>query len=197
MALRPGARFDLAVRLREHGVPLGELFTFLSGLYFRGKLAYASAFAQPPSLCEGVLVITPCRGLLPPDTIITAGELRLFAATDIGKGAQAFTGPLSRDAERLAEAAGPHTEVVLLGSIATDKYVKLLLEHFGPRLRFPKDFVGRGDMSRGGLLLRRSRSGRGLPYVPVEGAVRHGKKPARLKPVRPSSRKRTGGKEKA
>jgi len=33
-------------------------------------------------------------------------------------------------------------------------YVGALAAAFGDRLRFPVEFVGRGDMSRGGLLLR-------------------------------------------
>ena len=49
------------------GAPIGEIFTFLSGLYFRGKLAYAEVFARPPQrLNTGVFVITPNRGLLHP-----------------------------------------------------------------------------------------------------------------------------------
>ena len=45
LLLRDEACFDLALRLRGEGAPLGEVFSFLSGLYFRGKLAYARAFA--------------------------------------------------------------------------------------------------------------------------------------------------------
>ena len=40
------AEFELAVRLRLEGASLGEVFSFLSALYFRGKLTYARAFAQ-------------------------------------------------------------------------------------------------------------------------------------------------------
>jgi hypothetical protein len=89
-----------------------------------------------------------------------------------------------RHARALAERLGPETEVVLLGSIATGKYVDLLGRVFGDRLRFPGDFVGRGDMSRGGLLLRCSREGRELEYRPVAGAVRHGARPPKLEPIR-------------
>jgi hypothetical protein len=57
------ARFDLARRLRTRdGAPLGEVMSFLSGLYFRGKLAYALRFACPPMGVPGVFVITPCQG---------------------------------------------------------------------------------------------------------------------------------------
>src|SRR5262249_32645808 len=80
---------------------------------------------------------------------------------------------------------------VLLGSIASDKYVELLLEILGQRLLFPVDFVGRGDMSRGGLMLRAARSGTELPYGPVQGAVRRGPRPPRLPRVAPV--RRTGG----
>lgn len=180
--LRPQARFDLARRLRRRGAPLGELFTFLSGLYFRGKLAYARAFSDPPSSLPAVLVVTPCRGLRPPETPITAKTLREFAAMEIGKDVEDYTRPLSRDARRLARRTGPETEFVLLGSIATDKYLDVLLKAFGPRLVFPRDFVGRGDMSRGGLMLRRAEDREELAYVPVEGAVLHGKKPPKLAP---------------
>ena len=62
--------------------------------------------------------------------------------------------------------------------------VEALLSVFGERLTFPLDFVGRGDMSRGGLLLRCVRAERELTYVPVSGAVRHGPRPPKLTPVR-------------
>jgi len=55
-----------------------------------------------------------------------------------------------------------------------------LLDVFGDRLLFPATFAGRGDMSRGGLLLRCAQSGTPLECVPVRGAVRHGPKPAKL-----------------
>lgn len=184
MALRPQAGFDVARRLHGEGVPLGELFTFLSGLYFRGKIAYAEAFADPPPSCPGVLVITPSRGLLLPETPVSARDLKAFAATEIGKDVEAYTRPLSRDARRLARRAGPGTEIVLLGSIATDKYLHVLLQCFGPRLRFPRDFIARGDMSRGGLLLRRAVDREELEYIPAQGAVVHGKKPPKLTPRR-------------
>ena len=74
-------------------------------------------------------------------------------------------------------------EVVLLGSIASAKYVDLLTAVLGPRLLFPSDFVGRGDMSRGGLMLRCVQERRELPYVPLVGAQRRGSRPARLPPL--------------
>src|SRR5215211_9509054 len=77
-------RFPLAVRLQAGArVPLGEAFSFLSGLYFRGKLAYAERFARPPAGVPGVQVITTNRGLLSADTPVTSDELRAFAATEI------------------------------------------------------------------------------------------------------------------
>ena len=84
---------------------------------------------------------------------------------------------------RLLAEIGPDCDVVLLGSIASPKYVDVLPAIFGERLLFPIDFVGRGDMSRGGLLLRQAREGVELPYVPVPGAVRHGARPPKLPPL--------------
>ena len=55
-----------------------------------------------------------------------------------------------------------------------------MLDVFGERLRFPAEFVGRGDMSRGGLLLRKAAEGAELAYVPVSGAVRRGARPPKL-----------------
>ena len=79
--------------------------------------------------------------------------------------------------------------VGLTGSIATGKYANILIDAFGERLRFPIDFVGRGDMSRGGLLLRCAQEGRQLEYQAVVGAVRHGKRPPKLEPARPRPRR--------
>jgi len=177
------ARFDLARRVRtSQGAPLGEVFAFLSGLYFRGKLAYATSFARPPDGCDGVLVITPTDGLMPAQAPIGIEGLQRFASVDIARADARYTAPLLRDAQRLDRRMGPQCELVLLGSVATAKYVDVLAPMFGERLRFPSDFVGRGDMSRGGLLLRCVDAGRELEYVPVAGATRHGPRPPRLQP---------------
>jgi len=179
------AQFDLARRLRSEKPPtLGEVFAFLSGLYFRGKLAYANAFAPPRRRRSSVLVITPTRGLVPAATPIGLADLQEFAAVDIHEADPRYRDPLERDVKRLAKTLPPGSDVVLLGSIATSKYVDVLLEHFGPRLCFPADFVGRGDMSRGGLLLRCAVDRSELAYIPVAGAVRKGKRPPKLEPRR-------------
>ena len=172
------AAFDLARRLRSsEGAPLGEAFSFLSGLYFRGKLTYANRFAPGASF-----VITSCSGLLPPDAHVQRDDLRRYARVPIALSESAYRRPFVRDARRLFRSMPPDTAVVLLGSIATDKYCGVLLEIFGERLLFPSEFVGRGDMSRGGLLLRAARDGRELDYVPVATAVRHGPRPPKLDP---------------
>jgi hypothetical protein len=181
LIFNPAAHFDLAVRLRAaSGAPLGEVFAFLSGLYFRGKLAYAEAFARPPAGQGGVLVITPTDGLVPAEEAVDSARLRRFAEVDIDAGNARYVEPLLRDARRLAPLLGARGDVVLLGSIATGKYLDPLLEVFGERLCFPADFVGRGDMSRGGLLLRCARAGAELDYVRVRGAARRGARPPRL-----------------
>lgn len=168
--LNQSAAFPLAQRLRSAGVTLGEAFSFLSGLYFRGKLTYADRFARPPAGSAGVQVITTDRGLVAADTAIRVPDLRAFGTVDIHPHHPRYRTPLLRDASRL----GTDTEVVLLGSVATGKYVDVLLEVIGDRLLFPTEFVGRGDMSRGALLLRAAREGRELAYEPVAGAVRRG-----------------------
>ncbi|HEX4441047.1 MAG TPA: hypothetical protein VH854_13310 [Thermoanaerobaculia bacterium] len=182
--LRDEAAFDLARRLRSDGAPIGEVFAFLSGLYFRGKLTYARAFGRAPHGIEPVLIITPTAGLLPAHTVVTRMRMRRFARVDIADGDARFLRPFRRDARRLAAALPRDAEVVLLGSIATRKYFEPIADLLGPRLLFPPDFVGRGDMSRGGLLLRAARSGAELAYGPIAGAARKGSRPAKLTPVR-------------
>jgi hypothetical protein len=185
LVLRPQASFDLARRVHApDGAPLGEVFSFLSGLYFRGKLAYASAFARSISGVAGVQVITPCEGLQAPERRVGAPHLRRYAEIDIAAADRRYRGPLLRDALALRAALEvlPAWEVVLLGSVASNKYVDLLTEIFGERLLFPVEFVGRGDMSRGGLLLRCVREGRELEYRPLGSAPRRGPRPPRLVP---------------
>ena len=182
--LNPRARFELALRLRSpEGAPIGEVFSFLSGLYFRGKLAYAREFASPPKGVPGALVITPNEGLRSPDEPLTTALLKRFARGDVDQRKRSYRQPLLRDARLVAEAAGEKCDVVLLGSVASGKYVDVLAKVFGERLLFPIAFVGRGDMSRGGLMLRSARSGVELDYVPVAGAVRHGPRPPKLPPL--------------
>ncbi len=125
--MNSGAEFELAKRLRNDELTIGELFSFLSGLYFRGKLAYA---------------------------------------------------------RQLATSVDAAARIVLLGSIATKKYVEPLGEVFGERLVFPSEFVGRGDMSRGGLMLRSVLAGTELDYIPVATAVRRGSRPPKLEKIR-------------
>jgi len=178
MVLRAEASFPLAVRLRGgDGAPLGDVMAFMSGLYFRGKQAYARAFARPPAGEAGAFVITPNRGLWPLEETITARELQDFARGDIDAANARYRRPLVADVRRLA---ATDAEIVLLGSIATAKYVDVLTDVLGERLLFPTDFVGRGDMSRGGLMLRCVDDGRELAYAPVVGATRHGERPAKL-----------------
>ena len=169
----------LTARLANGGAPLGEVFTFMSSLYFRGKLAYATAFGAPPAGWSGALVITPGRGLLPADTPIRVADLQAMALVPVDEDEPRYREPLLRDARALEQALGDG-RVVLLGSVASAKYVTPLLEVFGDRLHFPATFVGRGDMSRGGLMLRSARAGTPLECVPVRGAILHGKRPPKL-----------------
>jgi hypothetical protein len=161
MIRNPDASFDLALRLRTPpGAPLGEVFAFLSGLYFRGKLAYAQTFASP----EEILVITPSDGLRPPETLIKVEDLERYASVSIAASDARYRDPLMHDLGELSARLEPGAEVILLGSVATDKYLPALAGAFGSSVRFPLDFLGRGDMSRGALLLRSVRLKRELEY---------------------------------
>ena len=174
---------EMAIRLRQDGVPLGELFSFMSGLYFRGKLAYARAFALAPPGLSGAFVITASGGLISPDMPVTLDGLREISLANVDPRDPRYRVPLDRDARILSERAELDCEVVLLGSVATSKYVDPLLEVFGGRLLFPAEFVGRGDMSRGGIMLRCVESGEQLTYIPVLNATRNGRKSPKLQPL--------------
>jgi hypothetical protein len=173
--------FPLAERLSAgEAVELGEAFSWLSGLYFRGKLTYARTFAAPPPGRPGALVISTNRGLLPPDQPVTRHDLAAFGSVPIDIDDPRYRDPLLRDSRSLAEALPDEARVVLLGSVASGKYVDLLMDVFGERLKFPAEFVGRGDMSRGGLLLRCVEAESELEYVAVAGTPRRGARPPRL-----------------
>jgi hypothetical protein len=186
LVLSGRAAFPLAVRLRDGSAPLGEVMSFLSALYFRGKLTYARAFARPAA---GVFVITPNAGLLPPGRMVTLEDLRRFAQGEVREDHAAYRRPLVAAATALADALPPGGEVVLLGSVATEKYRGPLAPIFGPRLLFPRLFAGLGDMSRGALLLRAARAGIELDYATLghpgrenrrNPALGHGEGPHRL-----------------
>jgi hypothetical protein len=175
------AEFDIARRVRQQpGVPLGDVFSFLSGLYFRGKLTYAREFQNPPPRkAPGIQIITPTDGLYSPGSLITLKDLERFAAVPIDAEESRYRYPLERDASKIAERIGPRCQVVLLGSVATGKYVDVLLPIFGQRLVFPKEFVGHGDMARGGMLLQRAASGVEFTYLPVSDPSRLGARPTK------------------
>ncbi|MGH9143208.1 MAG: hypothetical protein ACRD2I_18905, partial [Vicinamibacterales bacterium] len=188
-ALSPKATFALAVALRSPGgAPLGDLFSFMSGLYFRGKLTYARCFASPaepdnPVVGSGIHIITATAGLRSPDTLVTRAAVQAFGRGDIDVDNASYRRPLEASARVLLAEIESDCEVVLLGSVASPKYVDILTNIFGARLQFPIAFVGRGDMSRGGLLLRHASDGVELDYVPVLGAQRHGARPPKLAPL--------------
>lgn len=169
--LNRSSQSELVHRLRQSQATLAEIFSFVSGLYFRGKLAYATRFASPPQGLSGVRIITSSSGLLHPDELVTLDWLRSSTDSTVHPGNSRYRDPLIRDAKNMNALIRPDTRVILLGSIATPKYVEPLLEIFGPRLFFPTDFIGRGDMSRGSLLLRCARQEVQLACAPVAGAI--------------------------
>jgi hypothetical protein len=162
---RPEASFELARQLQIGAASLGDVFAFCSGLYFRGKLAYARHFAEPPEGIPGVQIITASRGLIAAETLIGTRDLSEFAKVPVETKESRFTGPLKESIQAMSQFGS--FEVILLGSIATGKYTDTLLPLLGERLLFPPDFAGRGDMSRGALLLRSVAANQELHYVPV------------------------------
>ncbi len=167
----PRAGFGAAQRYRgPEGVTIEEAFTFMSSLYFRGKITYARHFTDPPpglslgTPDDGILVIAPGFGLVPPSWRITPEEMKKLRRTPVDLKSRAYCAPMKKHVEQLRDLA-PDAWVVLLGSVATGKYVDLLLPTFGDRLLFPRDFAGAGDMKRGGMLLRAAREDRELTYV--------------------------------
>jgi hypothetical protein len=168
LLMRPGARFPLARQTQSRdGAPIGEVFRFTSGLYFRGKLAYAEAFADPPEGGSGALVITSDRGLVALETRVTADDLRAMAAVPVDLREPRYREPLERDLDALAAALDDTSSVVLLGSVATRKYVVPLARALGDRACYPAELRGRGDMQRGSILLRCAQEQRELEYEPI------------------------------
>lgn len=162
----PKSRSPLAQRLHSTGAPIGEIFTFISGLYFRGKLAYANAFAdsgcpEPPP----VLIITSTDGLLPPHATINSRDLGAMAEVPIHPTSERYRSFLERDLKTLAVRLARNDSIVLLGSVATPKYLEPMLKILQHRVTIPASFIGIGDMSRGALLLRAVRDGKQLDYV--------------------------------
>ena len=177
--LRPDSALAIAGRLRAGTLTLGDAFSFCSGLYFRGKITYARRFAP-----DATFVITPTRGLQSPETVVTADLIREFAGVDIASDDARYREPLERDLRALAARLPAGARVVLLGSVATGKYVDVLVRSLGRQLHFPSSFIGRGDMSRGGLLLRQAAGGVELDYSVLEPNVkRRGPRPPKLDPL--------------
>jgi hypothetical protein len=174
MLTRAAASFELARQVQIGAATLGDVFAFCSGLYFRGKLAYARRFADAPPEEVGTYIITPSRGLVAVDMRVGLAELAEFASVRVDSAEPKFTAPLKKTAAELA--AKEAAEVVLLGSVATGKYLDTLLPVLGERLRFPEEFAGRGDMSRGALMLRSVAANQELRYVPVPARARKGPK---------------------
>lgn len=166
----PRAKFEAAVRYRSpEGVPIADAFEFMSSLYFRGKIAYARHFADPP---EGIFIITSGYGLVGPDWRLDEERMKRMKKIDIDVSARSYAKPLREHTNQLASMLQPDAQVILLGSVATGKYVDVLKPILGPWLRFPRVFAGLGDMARGGLMLRAVRANKELEYTTLD-APRH------------------------
>lgn len=161
------ATFPVALAYRSpEGVPLADAFSFMSALYFRGKIAYARRFTRSPEAVDGgIFVIAPGYGLVPPEWRLTPETMRRLRRIEVDPRRRSYRQPLERHSRALADLLDPSCRVVLLGSIATRKYLDVLAPVFGDRLHFPGRFAGIGDMSRGALMLQAVREDRELEYV--------------------------------
>jgi hypothetical protein len=162
--MSPRAQFPTAQRFRAGEVMIAEAFAFMSALYFRGKIAYALHFGG----VENSYIIAPGFGLVPPTWTLDEARMKKMSQTDVDVKNRTYVKTLRDTATKLAETIENDTDVVLLGSVASGKYVDVLLPIFGERLRFPHAFAGLGDMSRGGLMLRAVRADRELEYVTLD-----------------------------
>ncbi|HEY2830265.1 MAG TPA: hypothetical protein VGJ88_09130 [Thermoanaerobaculia bacterium] len=170
--MSPRAQFPTALRFRAGEVMIAEAFAFMSALYFRGKIGYALHFGG----AENTFVIAPGYGLVPPTWTLNEERMKKMSRTDVDMKDRTYVKTLRDSATKLAKGLAngmdDDAEVVLLGSVASGKYVDVLLPIFGERLRFPHAFAGLGDMSRGGLMLRAVRANCELEYVKLD-APRH------------------------
>lgn len=165
----PRSQFEAAKMYRSpEGVPIALAFAFMSALYFRGKITYALQFAD----FRDIYVIAPGFGLVGPDWHITEERMKVLRKTEVDVRRRNYRRPLERDARALEKSLPPDAQVVLLGSVASGKYVDILWPIFGERLLFPAIFAGLGDMSRGGLLLRAARANRELEYTSLNAPRR-------------------------
>jgi hypothetical protein len=178
--MREQADFELAKKFRQGAATIGEVYSFISGLYFRGKMAYVEAFGKALDGHPSAAVIVPGAGLIRPGTLTDIAQLRAIAEVDVAADNPTYRDALTTAADLLDRQTGRTRSYVLLGSVASAKYTDPLLEIFGERLLFPADFVGRGDMSRGGLMLRSALSGVELSYIAVQGARLRGARPPKL-----------------
>ncbi len=165
--MSPRAKFDVAVQYRsDEGVAIADAFAFMSALYFRGKIAYARHFGG------AAFVIAPGFGLVAPEWRITEARMKKLRKTEVDASNRSYAKPLREHATAIAAGIDEDAQVVLLGSVATGKYVDILLPIFGGRLVFPACFAGLGDMSRGGLMLRAVRENRELEYTTLDAPRR-------------------------
>src|ERR1043165_177363 len=79
------APFALAREFRARGLPLADIFSFASALYFRGKIAYARRFADPAT-GDAIRVITASGGLVEPDRTLKPADLRALGRADNDEG---------------------------------------------------------------------------------------------------------------
>jgi hypothetical protein len=179
--MSPRAQFPTALRFQAGEVMIAEAFAFMSALYFRGKIAYALHFGG----ADNSFIIAPGFGLVPPTWTLDQQRMKKMSRTDVDVKDKVYVRTLRDTATKVATNLDGDAEVVLLGSVASGKYVDILLPIFGDRLRFPHAFAGLGDMSRGGLMLRAVRANCELEYVTLDkprhrGAGGSGKMPLHL-----------------
>lgn len=167
---RKGASGALALGYQAGELAIDEAFAYISALYFRGKVAYAREFGSGRGEVSGAQIIVPGFGLVPFGWVLDAERMKKLRRTSVDAATPAYRKPLERSVRALASELRGDDRVVLLGSLATGKYLDVLVPLLGERLMYPALFAGTGDMRRGALMLRAAAARAELAYEPVVAA---------------------------
>ena len=178
LALSPGGSPGRGHALARRGVRVPQR------IVLPRQATYASRFGRPPPSLPPALVITPTRGLQSPSLPISRSLIEEFASLDWHRPTRAFWIRSSRVRVSFVHRSSQRCAWSCSGASRRAGTSSRWRASSRAGCNYPAEFVGRGDMSRGGLLLRHAEEGRELDYVPLAaGLTRHGAKPPKLPPL--------------